>query len=585
MSSSENVSVYGIAKRVYALLNRRERRRTLLMLGGVLANSFVDILGLAVVVPVIGLVVDRSLIHNNAYLSAAFGWSQRWLGLADDVQFLILLSSLMAGGFFFKAFFGMVVALYQARFSMAVAHRLQGQMWDYHFSTSFAQLHSMESGKILTEISNWPIYFATHVLVGLLALLTEAVVVGLIIIGLLAYDAMAFGGVGLILFVGTIIIRKVTKRRLAHYSATQKTILPRVNTLLTNAIRGFIELISFQAVGKVKTSFLKDTRRLFRVHGNTTVLQAMPVRLYEALAVTSVAGAIVLGLLIDPTVNSFSTLTLLALSAYRVMPAMSRLNGRIITIRGQNYLMDAIEEAAHSQEVKGSYTGPEDVQPQAPMGFVLQSVELRYGEDTPVFTDFSAAFKSGQMIAIVGGSGSGKSTLVSALMGLHPASQGEVMLCDAQGRSYTLGRDISHSDWLRCTSYLSQHPFLFNGTVWANLTLGLSEAPFTEEKALALVEQLELTSCLGDEPLGFELLAGGSNLSGGQMQRLALLRALLHKRPVLILDEATSALDLKLRDTVHNLLRAEADQGVTVLLVTHDGALAERCDEILEVQL
>jgi hypothetical protein len=130
VSSSENVSVYGIAKRVYALLNRRERRRTLLMLGGVLANSFVDILGLAVVVPVIGLVVDRSLIHNNTYLSAAFGWSQRWLGLADDVQFLILLSSLMAGGFFFKAFFGMVVALYQARFSMAVAHRLQGQMWD-----------------------------------------------------------------------------------------------------------------------------------------------------------------------------------------------------------------------------------------------------------------------------------------------------------------------------------------------------------------------------------------------------------------------------------------------------------------------
>ncbi len=583
MSASDQVSVYSIAKRVYALLNSRERRRTLLMLGGVLANSFVDILGLAIVVPVIGLVVDRSAIHSNGYLAAVFDWSQRWLGVADDVQFLILLSLLMAGGFFFKAFFGMFVALYQARFSMAVAHRLQGQMWDYHFSSSFAQLRSMESGKILTEISNWPLRFSDQVLVGILSLLTEVVVVALIIIGLLSYDVLAFGGVGLILLFGTLVIRKVTNQRLKRYSALQKKIIPKINTLLNNSIRGFVELISFRAVDKVKANFLRDTRRLFRVNGNTVVLQAMPVRLFEALAVTAVAGSIIIGLAVNPDLSSFSTLTILALSAYRVMPAMSRLNGRIIAIRGQHYLMEAIEIAANTTRVDGNYSGSTNVQPTAPMGFSVEKVVLRYGDDEPVMTDFSETFGPGKMHAIVGGSGSGKSTLVGALMGLHLPESGRICIADADGVERAIGVDISHADWLRCTSYLSQHPFLFTGTVWENLTLSLENVPFNEEDAMALVDQLELGDCLGEAPLSYQLLAGGSNLSGGQMQRLALLRALLHKRPILILDEATSALDVTLRDRVHDLLRAEADRGVTVLLVTHDGALADRCDRVIEI--
>ena len=64
-----------------------------------------------------------------------------------------------------------------------------------------------------------------------------------------------------------------------------------------------------------------------------------------------------------------------------------------------------------------------------------------------------------------------------------------------------------------------------------------------EEEVNRLIAHLDLTDCLGDEPLDFELLEGGNNLSGGQQQRLAILRALRIQRPVLILDEATSALD------------------------------------------
>ena len=98
-----------------------------------------------------------------------------------------------------------------------------------------------------------------------------------------------------------------------------------------------------------------------------------------------------------------------------------------------------------------------------------------------------------------------------------------------------------------------------------------------------LIERLELTDCLGEKPLDFELLEGGNNLSGGQQQRLAILRALRVHRPVLILDEATSALDGAKRDAVFGLLRERANAGTNVLLITHDMELAKQCDTILDL--
>ena len=123
--------------------------------------------------------------------------------------------------------------------------------------------------------------------------------------------------------------------------------------------------------------------------------------------------------------------------------------------------------------------------------------------------------------------------------------------------------------------YLSQKPFLFKGTVRENLTLGNPEIVIDDVFTANLVNKLGLSKQLGPEPFLYGLAEGGDNLSGGQQQRLALLRALQVKRPVLILDEATSALDSALRDIVFELLREQANDGATVILVTHDNELAK----------
>ena len=130
--------------------------------------------------------------------------------------------------------------------------------------------------------------------------------------------------------------------------------------------------------------------------------------------------------------------------------------------------------------------------------------------------------------------------------------------------------------------YLSQQPFLFQGTVRDNLTLRVPGAILNEKLVASLIHN-QVERLPGSHPLEFELQEGGSNLSGGQQQRLALLRALQIQKPVLILDEATSALYSELRDVVFDLLQDRAAAGCNVILVTHDAELAQWCDDILDL--
>ena len=583
-SEQPSDSIVSVLKRVYRLLSPNERKRSALLLLSIFVNSLVEILGLAAVVPVIGLVIRPETIETNEYLYAAFQTVSS-IGINTPSRFLIALCLLMIGAFLFKALFGLGVNLFQSRFSYAVAHRISGEMWTHHFAKSLERMRSTNSGRILAEINSWPIYFANNFMVGGLLILTELSVIALIASGLLLYNPIVFLSITGLLALGAIIIRRTTRRRLNVYSNIRKQVEPRTNTLITNAVRGFLEVITFRASDAVRNAYLKERWTIFRIQSNTGVLNAAPAKLYEVLAVVAVAGSIIIALLQGTPESGFlQLLSFMAISAYRIMPSMSRLNGAIMGMRSQQHVLDTMElgvKSAQSQGLNNENHFDEDV---ASVHIELNNLSLGYEAlETPVIEGLACRFQAGQLHGIVGPSGSGKSTLISALLGLHSAEKGSVRMHFGSDDLRTLGENLDLHQWILNVGYLSQQPFLFSGTVRENLTLRVPGAQIDEALVNRLVNELQLEECLGSNPLDFELQEGGSNLSGGQQQRLALLRALQVKRPVLILDEATSALDQRLRDVVFGLLRKRAKAGCNVILVTHDAELAKQCDDVLDL--
>jgi ABC-type bacteriocin/lantibiotic exporter with double-glycine peptidase domain len=195
-------------------------------------------------------------------------------------------------------------------------------------------------------------------------------------------------------------------------------------------------------------------------------------------------------------------------------------------------------------------------------GISLDKVRYSYGSERIALCDVSLCIGAGESLAIVGPSGSGKSTLARLLVRLSDPQSGNLTLDGYPLRDYSLAA-------LRQTiCYVPQRPLLFDGSVRENLLYANPDA--TTEDLFRATDAAQFRSVLDQLPAGLDTQLGplGHSLSGGELQRLALARALLRKAPVLVLDESTSALDIP---TEQLILESIADycSGSMLIIITH----------------
>lgn len=205
----------------------------------------------------------------------------------------------------------------------------------------------------------------------------------------------------------------------------------------------------------------------------------------------------------------------------------------------------------------------------------LQKVSFRYSPHSDmVVKEVSLTIEAGSSVAIVGKSGSGKSTLAGLLLGLYQPVEGTIRY---DGHNLA---DLDLHTVRRQIGIVPQKPYIFSGSVRDNIALTDSETPY--ERVVAAAH----TACIHDDitalPMGYENLVadGGSSLSGGQNQRLALARALLCQPSILLLDEATSALDSQTERAVMENLSALR---CTRIIIAHRLSTIANADQIVVV--
>jgi len=201
----------------------------------------------------------------------------------------------------------------------------------------------------LSEINGWPLSLANTFVVGNLRFINELMVIVAIAVGLVIYEPIVLISVAILLTLGAVIIRKGTKSRLERYSEISKIVGPQTGTLINNAVRGFLEVMSFRASDAIRNGYLNKTRLLYRISSNGQIMNMAPAKLYEVLAVTAVSAAIFISLLLGESNEAFlNLLIVMALSAYRVMPSMTRLNGHVMGMRSSYHVINVIEAALQS---------------------------------------------------------------------------------------------------------------------------------------------------------------------------------------------------------------------------------------------
>ena len=258
-------------------------------------------------------------------------------------------------------------------------------------------------------------------------------------------------------------------------------------------------------------------------------------------------------------------MSLMMLSVVFVMITMSEASAKRIA--------EVIEE-------KSDLTNPENPIMEVPDGSIrFEDVDFSYrpGTGDPVLKDIDLDIASGESIGIIGGTGSAKSSLVNLISRLYDVTQGKVIVGGNDVRDYDL-------DTLRNqVSVVLQKNVLFSGTILDNLRWGDKDA--TEEECRRACQMACADEFIQKMPEGYNtwIEQGGSNVSGGQKQRLCIARALLKKPKILILDDSTSAVDTATDAKIRKAFR-EVIPGTTKLIIAQRISSVKDCDRIVVME-
>jgi len=208
-------------------------------------------------------------------------------------------------------------------------------------------------------------------------------------------------------------------------------------------------------------------------------------------------------------------------------------------------------------------------------GIVVDGVDFTYDRDS-VFKDASTYINKGDFVAITGASGVGKSTLIKLLLGVYSLDKGSVYLDTEDGKI------MLDNSTRTMFSYVPQGNMIFSGTLKDNITFINSDA--SDEEIARAINLSECNEFIEKLPQGLETVVGenGVGLSEGQVQRIAIARAILTKAPILLLDEATSALDEKTEKRVLDNLKGI--EGATVIIISHKKAALSICNKNIHVK-
>ena len=204
-------------------------------------------------------------------------------------------------------------------------------------------------------------------------------------------------------------------------------------------------------------------------------------------------------------------------------------------------------------------------------GLELQNLSFSYEKDKAVLSDVNISFPKGSKTVLIGRNGSGKSTLISLLLQLYQPTSGKITLC---------GTDISElvlKDYRNMVSVVSQDIYLFNSSIRDNICM---YKDIDDKFIMEACKDSGLADFISGVSLDYVVGQNGAMLSGGQKQKIALARALVHNSPVIIFDEATSNTDAYSEHQINGLLHTKLKEK-TVIIITHKQEILKEADQII----
>ena len=562
-------------KKLIYLLSPQERKSAGLLLVMILLMAFLDMIGVASILPFMAVLTNPNIIETNVMLNNMFQTAGRF-GIETNQQFLFALGILVFMLLVISLIFKALMIYLQIRFTIMREHSIGKRLVEGYLHQPyswFLNRHSADLGKnILSEVTS----VISNGISPMLSLIAHGAVALALITLLIITDPKLALIACITLGIAYVLIYKFTRGLLNHIGQQ------RFNA---NRLRFSAVSEAFSAVKEVKVGGLEQTyiQRFSKPAQNYSKYMAMAGAIGQipryAIEIITFGGMLLVVLyLISQSSTFISVIPVIALYAftgYRLMPALQQIYLATTNLRFIGPSLDSLHKDMMSLQPIITHKVTDSLL--LKNNITLNHIHYNYpNASRTALKGINLKISAGSTVGLIGATGSGKTTTVDIILGLLDAQKGTL---EVDG--HIIDKHNCRA-WQRSIGYVPQQIYLADDSIAANIAFGTKLKDIDQEaveRAAKIANLHEFVINELSQQYQTKIGERGVRLSGGQRQRIGIARALYYNPQVLILDEATSALDNLTEKEVMEAVN-KISKNITIIMIAHRLSTVKKCDII-----
>lgn len=513
-----------------------------------LLSAFIEIATIGLVYIFFSFLLDTNEVIENKYflIVQKMNWG---LPMEKYLLLIILIIFIFKSVFYisFRGFFYNFTKKMQTKFGCNILHN--------YLNKNFSFFLKHTKSRVINNIGVIPNSIIQHFIGGGLDI-TISLMTILILLGFLFTVSPT---ISILIIIASILFCSLYFFCISDFLKKQGDIMVKSNETLYKRLNEFVDGIKSIIIFDLKKKFFTEIEQTIstrnKISKNIGLVSEIPKVSLELLIIIFICTGVIIIYDSQNYQTLIPELILFGTTTIRVSPHLSKI---MVNLNYFNLMEESLQRIVSSDlQIKKSVKIKQEVNINFNKYIEFKDIKFKYVNDF-VIKNLSIKIRKNKFIGFTGHSGSGKTTFINILLGLLEINKGQILV---DGKLITNQIDLKS-----LSSFVPQEPFLLNTSLEKNITLGKNPINFTKNDLLKDFKEKKLGE-------------GGVRLSGGQSQIVSFLRAISHKKKILVLDEPTASLDGKNERNILNLIEKEK-KNKTIIMITHKINTLKKCDEI-----
>jgi ATP-binding cassette, subfamily B, bacterial PglK len=560
-------------KKIFNLFSSKAKKKSIFLLVMFCIMALLDIVGVASIMPFMATLANPELIKTNVYLNDFF----HFLNFDNPKSFLFFLGFLSFAFLLISLIFKAITTYLQSNFVFMQEYEIGVRLLEGYLHQPYAWFLGRNSSDLSKTILSEVAAVLNGAIIPAMILISQGLVVIMMLIFLIVINPKLIIVVASVIVIFYIFVFFSINKFLLRIGK-EKVYVNKNRFLTLNETFGSVKEVK---LGESEMKFVYQfSKYAIPFAKQQSYLQSLSYLPRLALEAIGFGGLLLIILYLMNNTQHFDliipTIALYAIAGYRLLPAFQNIFSALTKLRFAKPALDLLNAELSNLSFNRSKIG-KTVKMKIKDNIELKNISFNYpGSSKLSIKDISMKIKINNNIGIVGVTGSGKTTLADIILFLLTTDKGTI---------FVDGKPINsknYREWQKIIGYVPQQIYIADDTVSANIAYGIppesvNKAAIKRSAKIANIHEF-ITKELKD---GYKAILGerGKKLSGGQLQRIGIARALYNAPSILILDEATSALDNITERAVMNKIN-NLNKKITIIHIAHRLSTVRHCDQI-----